>query len=139
MRAGQPTERSAEDKGAEPFGPGVHRRVRRRVPGVRLPSRCAQALVGLDVRRGDRGDHRQAVVLVRQHVRRQQPETTFASQATSQRHLQCAPLGDRLSAAVVDQQDHRSRDARPQNRQRGPRQPSGHRTVEGRPFNNAAS
>jgi len=44
-----------------------------------------------------------------------------------------------VTTAIVDQQDHRSRYAGPQNRQVGPRQPRGHRRVEGRPFNNAAS
>ena len=139
MGVGQAAERSAEHEGAEPLGPGMQSRVCRRLPSVRRPSHRAQTLVVLDMRPGDRADHRQAVVLVRQDVGRQQPATTLAGPATDQRHGKHAALGDQLTAAIVDQQDHRSRDARPQNRQRGPRQPCGHRRVEASPFNNAAS
>jgi hypothetical protein len=135
----QPAERPAEHEGTEPFDPGVQGRVGRHLAGVRRPGRRAQALVGLHVRRSGRGDHRQAVTLVRQDVGRKQPEAPAADPATSQRHRQHLLHGDCLTLTVVDQQDSRPVDARPQNRQRGPRQPLGHRSVEGSPFNIAAS
>lgn len=139
MRIGQAAKRSAEREGAEPFRPRVQRRVRRCQARVRRPRRCAQALVRLDVCRRRRRDHREAVVLVRQHVGRQHPEAPFAFAAASQRDPQGPPLGQQLPSPVVDKQHHRSRHARPQQDQRNPSQPRGHRAVEGKPFSSAAS
>lgn len=136
---GQTAERSAERKGAEPLGPRVQRRMRRRLPRVRRPGRYAQGLVRFDVGRRRRHDHREAILLVRQHVGRQHPEPPLAVPAPSERNLQGPSQGHLLAAAIVDQQHRRSRHARPQQDQRNPTQPRGHRAGEGRPFTSAVS
>ena len=139
VRIRQAPERSAEREGTEPFRPPVQRRMRRRQPRVRHPCRHAQALVRFDVRRRRRGDHREAVLLVRQHVGRQHPEPPLAVAAPRERNLQGLPQSHLLPAAVVDQQHHWSRHATPLQDQRNPTQPRGHRAVEGKPFSRAAS
>ncbi len=103
VRIGQAAKRSAEHESAEPFRPRVQRRVRWRLPRVRRPCRRAQVRVRLDVRRRRRRDHREAVLLVRQHVGRQQPEPSLAAVAPNERNLQGPPLGHQLPSPVVDQ------------------------------------
>lgn len=137
MCTGETPEGSTEHMGAEPLGPRVHGRVCWCPSRVRRRGCIAQALVGLDVLRRERGDHRQAVVLVRQDVGRQQPEAALADLAKDQRYRQLPLLSDQL-ITVMDQQHHRPVDARSQQHQRNPTQSRGHRRVEGSPFNNAA-
>lgn len=139
VRVRQAAEQPTEHEGTEPLGPRIQSRVRWCLSRVRPPRCHAQAVVGLDVCRGDRGDHRQAIALVRQHVRRQHAESTFADRATGQRDRQGQPCRYNFTAAIIDQQHRRPRDSRTQNRQVGPEQPRGQRVVGGSPFNNSDS